>query len=120
MSNTKIVIDKEDFEQKIIGWIERRNYVTKSDILALFQDLTTEIQIDQTIEERAEEALIFKFDMKLASDGYLQGAKDQQIIEQLRVKEKEDEKFICTHCGSNKTYKTEAYHCNMCAITTEI
>ena len=119
MSNTKIVIDKEDFEQKIIGWIERRNYVTKSDILALFQDLTTEIQIDQSIEDRAK-ALIFKFDMKLASDGYLQGAKDQQIIEQLRVNEKEYEKFTCIHCGSNKTYKTEAYHCNMCAITTEI
>lgn len=31
-----------------------------------------------------------------------------------------DEPFICIHCGSNKTYKTKAYHCNRCAITTEI
>jgi hypothetical protein len=30
------------------------------------------------------------------------------------------EQFICPCCGSDKTYKTEAYHCNMCAITTEV
>lgn len=30
------------------------------------------------------------------------------------------EEFICPVCGSNKTYKTEAYHCNRCAVTTEV
>ena len=30
------------------------------------------------------------------------------------------EKFICPCCGSDKTYKTEAYHCNRCAVNTEI
>jgi hypothetical protein len=28
--------------------------------------------------------------------------------------------FICPCCGSNKTYKTDAIHCNRCAVTTEI
>jgi hypothetical protein len=27
---------------------------------------------------------------------------------------------ICPCCGSNKTYKTDAIHCNRCAVTTEI
>jgi len=30
------------------------------------------------------------------------------------------EQFICPCCGSDKTYKTEAYHCNRCAVTTEV
>lgn len=28
--------------------------------------------------------------------------------------------YICPYCGSNKTYKTEAIHCNHCAMNTEI
>lgn len=27
---------------------------------------------------------------------------------------------ICPCCGSDKTYVTDAIHCNMCAVTTEI
>lgn len=30
------------------------------------------------------------------------------------------EQFYCPCCGSDKTYKTEAYHCNRCAVTTEV
>lgn len=30
------------------------------------------------------------------------------------------EQFICPCCGSDRTYKTEAYHCNRCAVTTEV
>lgn len=30
------------------------------------------------------------------------------------------EQFICPCCGSDKTYKTDAIHCNRCAVTTEI
>lgn len=30
------------------------------------------------------------------------------------------EQLICPCCGSDKTYKTDAIHCNRCAITTEI
>lgn len=26
----------------------------------------------------------------------------------------------CPCCGSDKTYKTDAIHCNRCAVTTEI
>ena len=32
----------------------------------------------------------------------------------------QSEQFICPCCGSDKTYKTEAYHCNRCAVTTEL
>lgn len=32
----------------------------------------------------------------------------------------QSEQFICPCCGSNKTYKTDAIHCNRCAVTTEI
>jgi hypothetical protein len=32
----------------------------------------------------------------------------------------ESEQFICPCCGSDRTYKTEAYHCNRCAVTTEV
>lgn len=30
------------------------------------------------------------------------------------------EQLICPCCGSDKTYKTDAIHCNRCAVTTEI
>lgn len=30
------------------------------------------------------------------------------------------EHLDCPCCGSDKTYKTEAIHCNRCAVTTEI
>lgn len=30
------------------------------------------------------------------------------------------EQLICPCCGSDKTYKTDAIHCNRCALTTEI
>lgn len=30
------------------------------------------------------------------------------------------EELICPCCGSDRTYKTEAIHCNRCAVTTEI
>lgn len=30
------------------------------------------------------------------------------------------EQLVCPCCGSDKTYKTEAIHCNRCAVTTEI
>lgn len=32
----------------------------------------------------------------------------------------QSEQLICPCCGSDKTYKTDAIHCNRCAVTTEI
>lgn len=32
----------------------------------------------------------------------------------------QNEQLICPCCGSDKTYKTDAIHCNRCAVTTEI
>lgn len=47
---------------------------------------------------------------------------DKYVTEQLRqynVVER-SEQFVCPCCGSDKTYKTDAIHCNRCAVTTEI
>lgn len=33
---------------------------------------------------------------------------------------RQSEQLLCPCCGSNKTYKTDAIHCNRCAVTTEI
>lgn len=43
-------------------------------------------------------------------------------IEQLRIHDvsRRSEQLICPCCGSDKTYKTDAIHCNICAVTTEI
>lgn len=111
MSDTKIVIDKDEWN-KIASEFN-------SDELPPY----TEIQIDQSIEAAAIE---FQYTIQNGASQsdiiqmLLDFATQQQIIEQLKVKGIEDEKFTCTNCGSNKTYKTEAYHCNMCAMTTEI
>jgi hypothetical protein len=45
----KIIIDEKDFNEKVIGWIERRTYVTSTDLIALLKDLTTTISIDESI-----------------------------------------------------------------------
>lgn len=47
---------------------------------------------------------------------------DCEIVEFKLIETTPDtgKQFICPCCGSNKVYVTEAIHCNMCAITTEI
>jgi len=47
----------------------------------------------------------------------LNGFKEQLLISDVVER---SEQFICPCCGSDKTYKTEAYHCNTCAVTTEV
>lgn len=32
----------------------------------------------------------------------------------------QSEQLSCPCCGSDETYKTDAIHCNRCAVTTEI
>jgi hypothetical protein len=126
MSNTKIVIDKEQKNgivnkmlQKIIDTLPVKPVFEGDVLIALHDELldvltqnSTEIQIDQSIEERAEKDLLAKLKIatsykyqEYAGDNYstlehdadtlkecVQIAKDfatsQQIIEQLRVKEK--------------------------------
>lgn len=85
----KIVIDKEVFEQKIKGWIERRTYVRSSDVLDILNDHLTEIDTDQSIEERAEkkyhDAIVtINLAKKLR---YIEGATEQSLIEQIKAKE---------------------------------
>lgn len=44
------------------------------------------------------------------------------FVEALRIHDVvgRSEQLICPCCGSDKTYKTVAIHCNRCAVTTEI
>lgn len=42
-----------------------------------------------------------------------------QVLHIASVVEK-SEQLICPCCGSDKTYKTDAIHCNRCAVTTAI
>lgn len=38
----------------------------------------------------------------------------------VKILEPEKQPIICPCCGSNKTYRTDAIHCTICAVTTEI
>ena len=46
-------------------------------------------------------------------DGYNQALRTPDVVGR-------SEQLICPCCGSDRTYKTEAIHCNRCAATTEI
>lgn len=46
-------------------------------------------------------------------EGYNQALSIANVVER-------SEQLICPCCGSDKAYKTDAIHCNRCAITTEI
>ena len=110
MSDTKIVIDKEDWD-KIASEFN-------SNELPPY----TEIQIDQSIEERATEFLDENCILDRINGMYslvepkdlINFATQQQIIEQLKVKEKEYFEFE-HHCG-NKVTKKEVFfdHCIKC------
>jgi len=54
---------------------------------------------------------------KSYEEGFIEGMK--QALQLLNVVE-QSEQFKCPCCGSNNVYKTNAYHCNRCAVTTEI
>jgi hypothetical protein len=88
----KIIIDEKDFNEKVIGWVERRTYVSSNDLIALFKDLTTTILIDDSIEDRATIKNL-KFDLSQYpnlftawSVGYKQGATEQSIISEIKSK----------------------------------
>lgn len=46
----------------------------------------------------------------------------QRGLEQLRQSniDERGELMHCPCCGSDNTYKTDAIHCNRCAVTTEV
>ena len=46
-------------------------------------------------------------------DGYNQALRTTDVVGR-------SEQLFCPCCGSDRTYKTEAIHCNRCAVTTEI
>lgn len=50
-TTTYIIMAKPDYEQKLIGWIERRNYVTSSDLKALLEGITHEVNAVQINKE---------------------------------------------------------------------
>lgn len=47
---------------------------------------------------------------------------EQRLVKLLTIPSvsQQSEQLICPCCGSDKTYKTDAIHCNRCAVTTEI
>ena len=47
---------------------------------------------------------------------------EQRLVKLLTMPtvSQQSEQLICPCCGSDKTYKTDAIHCNRCAVTTEI
>ena len=112
MSNTKIVIDKEDWD-KIASEFNSNDLPT-----------VTEIQIDQSIEEKIKSILNkyepinkgteYFYNSNSVIESMQEIATSQQIIEQLRVKEKEDFEF--EHHRGNKVTKKELFydHCLKC------
>jgi len=77
------------------------------------------IEIKQKLVEEALDQL-----KAAQQDSYVQST--QNVIDELELALRQrpvisrSEQFICPCCGSDKTYKTEAYHCNRCAVTTEV
>jgi len=103
----KIIIDEKDFNEKVIGWIERRAYVTSNDLTALLKGLSTTTSIDESIEERAKKyskADGFKF---LA---YVKGATEQNIISKIKSKE----------CKHEDWYYSRLYNSRMCPDCNKI
>jgi hypothetical protein len=101
----KIIIDEKDFNEKVIGWIERRTYVTSVDLIALLKDLTTTISIDESIEERAKKHGDNFVYFEDAIDNYIAGATEQSIISEIKSKEVIDNLKMCSGCGSLSTDK---------------
>ncbi len=83
MSNTKIVIDKERFDIEVNHLKEEYNIILRIP--------HTEIQIDQSIEERAKNYAVEKWGHRDedTETGFEEGATSQQIIDQLNVNEKD-------------------------------
>jgi hypothetical protein len=103
----KIIIDEKDFNEKVIGWVERRTYVTSTDLIALLKDLTTTISIDESIEERAKKYSEKNYAVSciLTTHDYIAGATEQSIISEIKSKEVIDNLKMCSGCGSLSTDK---------------
>lgn len=99
MSNTKIVIDKEHFNK--LMKIAKTVCVNELNIPRLIIDL------DSSINDRAK---IFSTN-NLAQQSYAMGCQDQQIIEQLRGKEKVSELNKCFEKGNQEC---DGAHCQGC------
>lgn len=76
---------------------------------------------NEELELYADQYCIDKFGAKTGNkyvrdaliDGYNLALRIHGVVEQ-------SEQLVCPCCGSDKTYKTYAVHCNRCAVTTEI
>lgn len=77
---------------------------------------------DETIENMIERGRMMK-DMTGASfisEKYFDNLKQCQLVP-IKIMIPDPTKLTkCPCCGSEKTYLTEAIHCNHCAVTTEI
>ena len=75
----------------------------------------------KTIEEIAQWVIDNRYS-KSENDKVTDFEMYHTLIEAMSLNDttKQTEPFICPCCGSDNTYKTEAMHCNRCAVTTEI
>ena len=80
--------------------------MTKQEFNSYLDELTSETGFDLTKEQKA-------FAYHAAEQYHEQALRIHGVVGR-------SEQFICPCCGSDKTYKTEAYHCNRCAVTTEV
>jgi len=64
----------------------------------------------------------YPISVDLADKHYVTSANDIAYMMEKYVEAKLNElnKTTCSVCNSNKTYGTFAFHCNYCAVTTEI
>jgi hypothetical protein len=94
----KIIIDEKDFNEKVIGWIERRTYVQSNDLIALLKDLITTISIDDSIEDRVKH---YPFNVQLHVK---QALIEHSIISEIKSKECNHDwgemfgEFTCRKC----------------------
>ena len=71
-------------------------------------------------QEFIEYALQIKWNRDAYSRAWIIEHLMDKVAELVNSSKVQSEQLICPCCGSDKTYKTEAYHCNRCAVTTEV
>jgi hypothetical protein len=118
---SKILISEKDFNEKVIGWLERRTHVNSDNLIQLLKGLTTTVSVCGNAED--SKVIIIRKDLLenqdinfllrnavqiLIEDGH---AKEQSILSDVKSK---DAGFI-HHCGNPVTEKELFHdHCLKC------
>ena len=84
------------------------------------EEILTELFAE--LEEKAYDITWHKYYYKEANQiirRHVEKIKNNVVVAPVGLDE-QSEATVCPCCDSDKTYKTEAIHCNRCAVTTEI